>query len=302
MWLSEISGIETILGRDGEFEILAPCTTQTDKKILTFFETPKYLNNINSNTNISCVICKSEHMCLFENESIGILCAEQPKLLFFKLHNELVKKDATSERMTIIGENCRISNLANIAATNVVIGHDVVIEEFVSIKENVSIGNNCIIRAGSIIGGQGFEFKRNGYVDILSVIHVGTTIIENDVEIKELCSIHQAVFSMDCTRIGEFSKIDANSHIGHATKLGKRVLIGSHGNLAGNVCVEDDVYIGPNVTISNRLLIGKRSRISLGSVVTKNVTDDITVTGNFAIDHTIFIKDLKERVDRNRTQ
>lgn len=300
MKVSDIMNESSILINDGYFDILAQCVVKSDKKILTFLDDLKYIDVINNNHSISCIICKIEHINFFKNSSMGILCVEQPRLFFFEVHNKLAEKiESESKKVkTIIGSNCKISPLSSISNSNVVIGNNVIIEEFVSIKENVTIGDNSIIRAGSIIGGQGYEFKRNKQEDILTVKHVGKTIIGSNVEIKECCTIHRAVFDWDYTMVGDYSKIDAHSHIGHGTKVGKRVMIGSHGNLAGNICVEDDVYIGPGAVISNRITLKKGCKISLGSVVTKDVSENQIVTGNFAIDHNIFIKDLKEKVNK----
>lgn len=301
MRLSQILPKNSILIRDGEFEIMAQCTTKSRNKIFSFLEDIRFLECINTNGNISCLICKPEHLDLIKNDSIGLICTEQPRLMFFKIHNELVKKKKYKARFeTKIGKNCLISSQSNISANNVIIGNDVIIEDNVVIRDNVEIGNHCIIRAGSIIGGQGYEFKRDKDCSILQVVHVGKIIIEDYVEIKELCSIHKAVFDWDYTKIGEHSKIDAHTHIGHATKIGKRVMIGSHSNLAGNINIGNDVYIGPGVTISNRLNVGHKSKISIGSVVTKDVENNSIVTGNFAIDHNIFIKDLKNRLRNNK--
>lgn len=298
MRLSEFVRPDASLEIDGFFEILAQCSVETKEKTLTFLEDLKYLKYINENPSIGCVICRPEHVQLIKNKSIGILCVKQPRLYFFEIHNEIVEKDNCLEQKfkTVIGNNSKISSLAHIASNNVIIGNDVIIEEFVTIKENVKIGNKCIIRPGCVIGGQGFEFKRNKECSILTVQHAGWTVIGDNVEIKELCTIHQAVFKWDSTQIGDYSKLDAQSHIGHSTKIGKRVMIGSHANLAGNILVEDDTYIGPGVTISNRLNIMKRSKVNIGSVVTKDVFENQSVTGNFAIDHKIFIEDLKRKV------
>ncbi|MCA0150382.1 hypothetical protein LCD52_16475 [Rossellomorea vietnamensis] len=298
MKLSDIVSSNEILVKDGYFELLAQCTIFHLKNILTFLEDEKFVDYINTNKSISCVICRSEHRKQISNKNIGIICVDQPKLFFFKIHNELSKKEGLGLSFkTKIGDNCNISPLATISNANVNIGNEVIIEDNVIIKPNVTIGDGSIIRSGAIIGGQGYEYKRDKETSILRVEHAGKTIIDKYVEIKELCTIHQAVFSWDYTCIGEHSKLDAHTHLGHATKIGKRVMIGSHGNLAGNISIENDVYIGPGVTISNRLNIGRRSKISIGSVVTKDVDEGKTVTGNFAIDHTLFIKHLKETLD-----
>ncbi|MCI3922718.1 hypothetical protein MO973_21020 [Paenibacillus sp. TRM 82003] len=297
MKLSDILPTSGKLISDGSFERMAQCTVRTVDKIFTFLDNPKYVSEVNSNPNISCLICRSEHLDEILNHSIGIICVEEPKLSFFKIHNELITNHSIlSKVQSKVGNHCFISPSASISPYNVVIGDNVIIEDHVVIKENVSIGDGCIIRTGSVIGGQGYEYKREAQRSILRVVHAGKIIICNDVEIKEYCTIHQAVFEWDVTLIGAHSKLDAHSHIGHGTKVGNRVMIGSHGNLSGNITIGDDVNIGPGVTISNRLRIASRSNITLGSVVTKDVGSGKTVTGNFAIEHDDFIKDLKAKL------
>jgi len=63
--------------------------------------------------------------------------------------------------------------------------------------------------------------------------------------------------------------------------------------IAGSVSLQDDVWIGPNATITPQLKISSNGFISLGSVVTKNVKANEHVTGNFAIHHKRFIQSFK---------
>ena len=51
--------------------------------------------------------------------------------------------------------------------------------------------------------------------------------------------------------------------------------------------------MGFGTTISNGLCIGCSARANIGAVVTKNVGDNESVTGNFAIEHKKFIENLK---------
>ena len=82
-------------------------------------------------------------------------------------------------------------------------------------------------------------------------------------------------------------------HIGHGAQLGARTFVASGAHIAGNCRIGSDVWIGVNATISNRIRIGDGARVSLGSVVTKDDPAGATVTGNFAIDHRQFLKNLK---------
>lgn len=285
----QIDGIHVC--RDSTFRHLGQCTITSVPKMLTFVSDEKYLGAALDNRNVSAVICREEHIHKFEHSSIGILISQDPRVTFFEIHNQLCPRDTIQESR--IDSSALISRNAHISANNVIIGKDVVIEENVVIREGVSIGDRTIIRSGSIIGGQGFEFKRVNNTGILRVNHYGKIFIGNDVECKEYTTVHLAVFDWDVTIIGDHCKIDSHTHIGHATKIGDRVLIGSHCNLAGNIDVANDVYIGLGSTISNRVSIQKGARISLGSVVTKNVDPGSIVTGNFAIPHDIFMRNLK---------
>ena len=300
MRLSEININDLNIKKDGEFKKLAHCTTNTIKEVLTFCSDKKYIDYINRNLNIRCVVCSEEHIKLIKRKDLGIIQSTNPKYTFFSIHN-ILNENKFNTKKPIIGNNSKISKSA-VIKNNVVIGTNVIIEENVLINENVKIGSNSIIRKGAVIGGQGFEFKRNGERNILTVKHYGKTILNENIEVKEYTTIHQALFDWDSTVIDDYTKIDSHTHIGHGCKIGKRCLIGSHCNFAGNVTVFNDVYVGLGSTISNRLYIERNSKISLGSVLTKNVKENTVVSGNFAILHDNFIKFIKKiskNIDEN---
>lgn len=192
-----------------------------------------------------------------------------------------------------ISNSAKIAETALLKGDNIYIGKNVIIEDYVIINNNTYIGDNSIIRSGVKIGGDGFEFKKADE-EILRVNHYGGVIINSNVEIKENCTIHKAVFNWDNTEIDNHTKIDAMTHIAHGVKIEKRVLIGSKCNIAGNCVIQKDAYIGPGVTITNRVNVGRNTKVSIGSVVTKDVADNIQVSGNFAIDHEKYIKHIKE--------
>ena len=75
--------------------------------------------------------------------------------------------------------------------------------------------------------------------------------------------------------------------------MGKRILIAACTCVAGRVQMDDDVWIGPGVTLINGMHIGKGARVNIGSVATRDVEPGKAVTGNFAIDHDRFISNLK---------
>lgn len=289
-----------IIFRDGEFDILGLLPAKLDDKVvLSYFENIAYLDEL-ENKSIGCVFCKEELIKYLPKSIKGIIISYNPKISFFELHNQLAREKRDIFK-TAIGTGCQISPQAYISKNNVVIGNNVIIEEFVSIKENVKIEDNCIIRAGTIIGGEGYEFKRDDDGRLMNVIHTGGVWIKRNVEIQQLTNVAKAVFPWDNTVIGDGTKIDSLVHIAHCVKIENNSQIVAGAMVAGSTQIGNQVWIGPNSAISNGLQIADNARVSLGSVVTKNVECGKTVSGNFAIEHDIFIKNIKKSIKESIT-
>jgi UDP-3-O-[3-hydroxymyristoyl] glucosamine N-acyltransferase len=290
MELIHLDIIKKKIINNGYFDSLGHSVVKHIQNLLTFCDQVEYVETIINNKNISSVIIKPEFIDYFKNYKIGIVISDDPRMDFFKIHNFLGLKFPNFD--SIIGDNNNIHESCIISKSNVVIGNNCIIEPHVVINSNVEVGDDVIIRAGSIIGGQGFQFWKNTS-EVLKIKHNGKTIIQNNVEVKELCTIHSAVFDWDSTIIGEFTKIDAHTHIGHSNKIGRKVYLCSHSNISGNSIIEDECYIGPGVNIPNRLKVGFKAKLTVGATITNDIMKETTVSGNFAIPHDIYIKHIK---------
>ena len=62
------------------------------------------------------------------------------------------------------------------------------------------------------------------------------------------------------------------------------------------ITIGDNVWIGVGAIVSNRVSVGTNARVSIGAVATKNVPDEMTVSGNFAIEHHRFLENLKKSI------
>ncbi|WP_432740706.1 hypothetical protein AAA450_07555 [Staphylococcus equorum] len=275
--------------REGYFENLGHCIS-TCNNMLTFIDDENYIDDINNNTKVTSVICTKSIFLKLKRKNIGVVISEKPRYDFFDLHNNL---GSFQQKENIISPSANIAKSSIISGNNIKIGKNVVVEDFVVIKSNTTIGHNSVIGQGCIIGNDGYEYKRNGN-EILKVNHYGRVNIGENVELKEYVTIHKSVFTWDETKIDDNCKVDAHTHIAHGSKIGRNVLIGSHSNIAGNVFIDNHSYIGPSVTVSNRIEVLENSKLTIGSVVTKNTSKNQQVTGNFAIDHKSFLNNLKK--------
>ncbi|MDD3138578.1 MAG: DapH/DapD/GlmU-related protein [Lachnospiraceae bacterium] len=281
-----------ILLRDAEFDTINYCTSEETRRFIGFLEKEKFLDKINPN--MKCVICKNDFVDKLPKEIEGVIISNEPKADWYRIYDIWAKEIKVNEmrKPSQIGINCDISRMAYVAENNVKIGNNVTIEPFACIHENVTIGDNCIIHSGTIVGGRSFSKARTEN-EVLELVDLGQTVLEKNVELYSHVHIANGILPSDITYIGENSKLDAHIYVGHGTKLGKKVFIAAGAVLAGNCVIGDNVWIGVNATVSNRIIIGNNARVSLGAVVTKNVGESETVTGNFAINHEKFISLLR---------
>lgn len=272
------------------FDTLGLVQSNVQKRVCTFIDDEKFIKSIPQN--ISIILTNEKIAGLLPDQDCCVV--ESPRLTFFRLHNSLCGHEGyrRASAITKLGKNCNISNCASIADKNVIIGKNVVIEEFVSIKENVTIDDYSIIRAGTIIGGEGFEFKKDRD-SILSVRHAGGVHIGRNVEIQSNTCIDKALYPWDDTIISDEVKVDNLVHIAHGVKVGRGTMIVANSGIGGRTEIGEDSWIGFNATIRNGLKIGSNARINMGAVVTVDVDDNEHVSGNFAISHNRFIQYIK---------
>ena len=279
--------------KDGEFNWLGLTAEDYEgKKVLTFLNDEKYYKEIENNKSITCIVTTDEVAQKIEKGKYGIIISNNPRKDFFELHNKLVKEDFYfTKRDNQISEKAYISEKANIGKYNIIIEDNIIIEAGVTIYENVTIRRGTTIKSGTILGADGFQYVRDRE-EIIKVEPAGELEIAENVVIHNNSVIDKGIFGK--TFIGENTKIYNLVHVAHDSKIGKNVFLTAGVIVCGRVKIGANSYLGPNCTIKNGLFLGENTKISMGSVVTKDVKDDEVVTGNFAIPHKQFIENLKK--------
>ena len=69
--------------------------------------------------------------------------------------------------------------------------------------------------------------------------------------------------------------------------------------LKGDTIIGNDVWIGPNATVSSEVRIGDQARVNLGAVAASDVPAGTAVTGNFAVRHDMFMADQLNKLRSN---
>ena len=288
--VKEITGASVL--RAGEFVSLGFLNCTSSPLMLSFAESPRYLPEIRANDQLSCLICTREVAELLDRD-LGVVISDLPRQTFYEFHNWLVRHTEFYRipRPSQIDPSAIIHPSAVIADHNVIIRKGVYIEPKVVVMPNVTLEDETILRAGVVVGSQGFQIEAIGK-KIIPVEHGGGVLIHERVELQTYSNVQRSVFNID-TEIGEETKIDAFVHVGHNVKIGKRCRVAACVMIAGSTTIGDDVWIGPGACLSTFLHIGDKASISLGSVVTKDISPGERVTGNFAIAHDKFIHFIK---------
>jgi UDP-3-O-[3-hydroxymyristoyl] glucosamine N-acyltransferase len=277
------------LSFSGEFQQLSLSDSNIPNSI-SFFDDKRYLNQLNENANVTGVFVTPENKHLV-NLDKEIIVVDDPRWTYFTIYNYLAKQNKKYHKSQI-HSSANIHPTAFVAENNVIIGKNTIIQPNVTILEDVEIGNDCIIGAGTVIGAEGFEYKKTSK-GILSVFHDGKVLIGNNVVVGANNGISKG-FSFRNTTIGDDTKTDNLVHIAHCVQIGQRCLLPAACIIAGTVTIEDDVWIGPNASITSGITIGKNGFITIGSTVTKSVLTNQKVTGYFAVEHTTFMKNFKK--------
>ena len=155
-------------------------------------------------------------------------------------------------------------------------------------KAQVSqIGSRVVLKAGAVIGGDGFGYLSDarGHTRIP---HVGGCILEDEVEVGSNTCIDRG--SVDDTVIGRGTKLDNLVQVGHNVRIGERCLIMAGVGIAGSTRVGNEVILAGHVGVTDHLVIGDRARIAAKSAIFGDVPPGTSFSGHPARPHRQFLR------------
>ncbi|MHC5039071.1 MAG: UDP-3-O-(3-hydroxymyristoyl)glucosamine N-acyltransferase [Planctomycetota bacterium] len=156
------------------------------------------------------------------------------------------------------------------------VGDHCILHPGVAVLNRVIVKNRVIIHPGAVLGAEGFGYTTEEGRH-RKIPHLGTVVVEDDVEIGANVTIDRARF--DRTVIGEGTKIDNLVHVAHNVKIGAHCLLVAQTGVAGSVRVEDEVLLAGQSGVERHVQIGKGARIAGKAGVTHDVPPGATVAG-----------------------
>ena len=212
------------------------------------------------------------------------IVVDNPKAVFFPIIDEFFH---TENKLPDIGTGTYVSDDVIIGSNvkigyncvldgNINIGDNTVIYNNVSIINNVNIGCNCTIQSGTVIGHDDYSYVEDEKHKKKMIKHYGGVDIGDDVLIGPCCVINRG--TIDNTVIKTGCKIDAQCLVSHNAYLGENSALVGGAKIYGSVKTGENLYIA-SAMIKNQLTVGNNVVIGMGSVVLKDVEDNVTVVG-----------------------
>jgi UDP-3-O-[3-hydroxymyristoyl] glucosamine N-acyltransferase len=158
------------------------------------------------------------------------------------------------------------------------------------ILERSLIGARVEIRAGAVLGSEGFQTSRLGE-EWAELAHAGGILIGDEVQIFANSVIARAVFRQHTT-LERGVRVGNLAFVSHNVQAGRHCFIGHGAIINGCVIVGEEAWIGPGAVVSNSLTIGARAEVTLGSAVIRDVAPGERVTGNIATDHGRYLRHI----------
>ena len=283
--ITEVFPNVTVL-REAEFEKMGLTVHGQLPSMLTFVRSEAYIEQALNLENVSAIITTHEiGKKIMTSAGVGVAVCDRPELTFFLFHNHLVKETDFYERPsfpTRIGKNCRIATGAMIAEQNVVIGDGTEIGNGTVIEEHVTIGKKCFIGPNTVIGSRGFQYCRDNGKGIY-VEHIAGVILEDNVDVFPGCCIATGLFVP--TILKSEVKLDNLVHVAHSVCIDNSATLPAGVIFGGGVHVGKNAWIGLNATVRQMTNVGDNATVCMGAVVTRDVENGATVSGNLAIDH-----------------
>jgi UDP-3-O-[3-hydroxymyristoyl] glucosamine N-acyltransferase len=216
----------------------------------------------------------------------AFIIVEKPDVAFLRLVKCLLTKESSSASFihptAIISEKAKLGIGVSIGAYSIIgeceIGDNSVIETFAKIHDRTVLGKNVLISEYCNIGGEGFGHITNEFGEFENMLHIGNTIIEDNVEIFPYTNIDRGTLSS--TIIKKNTKIDHHCHIAHNSFVGENTVITAKVILGGGSSIGNFSWIGLAAIIRDKVSIGNHVVLGMGSCVVKNIPDGETWMGS----------------------
>lgn len=251
--------------------------------ILTYVTNSNYADVINSNSAIGCILVSKELVEFYRNKlykkKITFIICDNTEDVFYDIHEYLYNETDFYDKYefeTQIGSACDI-HISAVMENGVIIGNNVKIGAHTVVKKGTIIKDNCIIGCNTTIGSEGFQIIK-GLQGNRKIRHCGGLVIDENVCIGDNVTVCNSLFE-DTSYIERNVMIDNNTYVAHNVHIGENAVITASVVLCGSTTIKKNSWIGVNSSVLNRVTIEEGAKIGIGSVVTRDVPQNVVAYG-----------------------
>jgi len=196
-----------------------------------------------------------------------------------------VAEDVSLGAHVVLGRGCKLGRRVRlypgtVLGDEVEVGDDSVLHPTVVVYPGCQLGRRVVVHAGSVIGSDGF-----GYATVdgthHKIPHVGTVVVEDDVEIGAGVTIDRATLGR--TVIAAGAKIDNLVMVAHNVEVGPGSLLVAQSGVAGSTRLGRGVVLAGQSGAAGHLVLGDGSQVAAKSAVLQDLADGAKVAGIPAI-------------------
>ena len=180
-----------------------------------------------------------------------------------------------------IGHRCVVHAGAYVG-DDATVGDDCAIWPNAVIRERVTLGRRVVIHANAVIGADGFGYRWDGQRHA-KVPHIGTVVIEDEVEIGACACVDRAKIGV--TRVGRGTKIDNLVQVAHNCAIGPHCILAGLAGLAGSVTLGENVVLGGGSAVADHLIVGAGTMVAGRSAIATDIEPNARVSGMPALPH-----------------
>lgn len=284
----------------GILKVLNPeCLEKARATAFTWAEQPgsvclglnrKYFDEAAANDNIVAIICPRNAISAMPAKKKAVVVAERADELFYTVHNLAIHEaDHKPPGRRDIHPSARIAESALLIGEEIGVGANSVIHENCILMGPVQIGADCTVHANVMLGTDGL-FSKKVLDRKTHIRHFGGVRIGDNCIVHAATNIARSVNFGENTILGENVCIGIGANIGHDCQIGRNTEISGRVMLAGRVVIGEGCWLGAGAVLSNAIKVGMQAKIRIGAVVIDDVGAGADVSGNFALDHNVRLR------------
>lgn len=288
--------IEIDVRRDVSFSYIGKIPTKLERRVVPAVTT-KHIEAAASFPEVAGIITLPE-MAASVPQSKGLAVANDPIAASLYIHEKLCAMEGFLWQSfdTRIDPTANVHSSAVVAEKDVIIGPSVEVGPTSVVMERSVLEDGARVGVGVVVGLDAFEiFESASPRRILK--QAGGVWLEPGATVLAHTTVVRSTFG-GFTRLCEGAMVDTLIHLAHDVVLGTNSTVVACAEISGRCELGADAYVGPNACIRNGVKVGKNANVSMGSVVTRDVPEDATVSGNFAVPHDQWLAFVKSLGDK----